>query len=376
MKIVILGLSITSSWGNGHATTFRALTRALHARGHHVVFFERDLEWYASNRDLPEPAFCRVVLFDDWSAILPRLRTDLAECDVAILGSYFTDGISAATEVLNSCAPIKAFYDIDTPITVAALRDGGAEYLSLSQVPGFDLYLSFTGGPILTELETRFGARMAVPLYCSFDPNHYFRRKPYIRYQCDLSYMGTYAPDRQAKLDELLCRPAAHLPEHKFILAGSQYPSRMLWPKNVRRIIHLSPRWHAPLYSSSRAVLNLTREKMVAAGYSPSVRLFEAAACGAPILSDSWPGLANFFAPGSEIILVTHACEVIQQLYDRDPNELDRIGAAAQARVLAEHTAERRAKQFEDYIQRASADAAAPSSKLLSAQRLETTLAR
>lgn len=351
MKIVILGLSITSSWGNGHATTFRALTRALRNRGHEIVFFERDLEWYASNRDMPEPEFCRVHIYNDWCGLLPKLRRELADCDVAMLGSYFPDGRVAADEILDSSVQVKTFYDIDTPITLNYLRSGGAEYLSLSQVPGFDIYFSFTGGNILEELEQKFGAQRAVPLYCSFDPERYFRRRRYVRYACDLSYMGTYAPDRQSKLQELLCKPAERLPNCKFIVAGPQYPRGYSWPKNVRRIIHLSPRWHAPLYSSSRIVLNLTRERMVAAGYSPSVRLFEAAACAAPILSDTWPGIETFLVPNQEIILVQSWEDVVRQLRDRDAKELEIIGDQAQARVLSEHTSERRSQQFERYVE-------------------------
>src|ERR1041385_8833136 len=326
MKIVIFGLSITSSWGNGHATTFRALSRALHDRGHRIVFYERDLEWYASNRDLPEPHYCDVCTYERWPEVLPKARRDLADCDVVIVGSYFPDGLRAIDAVLDSYAPVKAFYDIDTPITVSQLRAGDASYLARKQVPGFDLYFSFTGGPMLTELEAQFGARRAVPLYCSVDAKHHDRRKTYRRYTCDLSYMGTYAQDRQAKLQELLCEPARRLPEARFIVAGPQYPKAFRWPKNVRRITHLSPHWHPGLYSSSRLVLNLTRKEMVEAGYSPSVRLFEAAACGAAIVSDSWPGLEAFFQPKQEILLANHVSDVIGYLRDIDQAELSTIG--------------------------------------------------
>jgi len=350
LKLVIFGLSITSSWGNGHATTFRALARALHARGHSLVFFERDQEWYASNRDLPHPDFCEVQLYDDWEKSLSIVRRQLADCDVALVGSYFPDSIRAIEEVLESKAAVKAFYDIDTPITVSQLRDGGADYLRLDQIPGFDLYFSFTGGRLLCELENRFGARNAVPLYCSFDPQRYYPRGRFRRYACDLSYMGTYAPDRQTKLERLFCQPARDLPNMKFLLAGPQYPKRLRWPQNVRRITHLSPRWHAHLYSSSRLVLNLTRKEMVAAGYSPSVRLFEAAACGAAIVSDNWPGLETFFAPRREILLADSSADVIEYLKDTSPSGLPAIGRRAQERVLAEHSSSHRAEQFEAYV--------------------------
>jgi spore maturation protein CgeB len=354
VKIVIFGLSITSSWGNGHATTFRALARALHARGHRIVFFERDLEWYASNRDLPDPDFCTVRVFEHWKQELPKVRRELADCDVAVVGSYFPDGIPAIEEVLNSSAAVKGFYDIDTPITVAGLRQrGGTEYLRLDQVPGFDVYFSFTGGPMLRELEARFGAVRAVALYCSFDPAQYRRWPAHKRFVSDFSYMGTYAPDRQPKVEELLVVPARELRRNKFLLAGPQYPKNIRWPANVRRITHLNPRWHAHFYSSSRLTLNVTRRDMVLAGYSPSVRLFEAAACGAAIVSDNWPGLETFFVPGEEILLPVGGDDVVRYLTGYDELELRRIGDRAQQRVLAEHTSERRAREFEACLEHA-----------------------
>ncbi len=353
MKIVIFGLSITSSWGNGHATTFRALCSALHARGHDIVFFEHDLEWYASNRDLPHPGFCRVRIYDQWAEVAAAARSELSTADVAVVGSYFPDGIVAADTVLDSAVPVKAFYDIDTPITVAALRErGNTEYLRAEQIPGFDLYFSFTGGPMLRELEQRFGAPCAVPLYCSFDPDQYHPYPPHKRYAADFSYMGTYAPDRQPKIEEWFCEVARRLPQRKFLLAGPQYPKSLRWPANVRRITHLNPRWHARFYSSSRLTLNVTRRDMVLAGYSPSVRLFEAAACGIPIVSDNWPGLDTFFEPQREILLPACAADVVRYLTDYDDCGLRRIGEQARARVVAEHTSATRARQFEEALER------------------------
>ncbi len=356
MKIVIFGLSITSSWGNGHATTFRALAKALNARGHRIVFFERNLEWYASNRDCPEPPFCDVRLYEEWQEALPVVRDELRHADVAVLGSYFPDGLQAADEILDSNACVKAFYDIDTPVTMAALRQyGKAEYLSSWQIPGFDVYFSFTGGPILRELRERFGVRRAFPLYCSFDPQEYRRFRVNRRFACDLSYMGTYASDRQPTLEELLCTPARYLPRQNFMVAGPQYPKSIRWPENVRRIVHLNPRWHGRFYSSSRFTLNVTRRDMVQAGYSPSVRLFEAAACGATMISDNWPGLESFFVPGREILIPADHREVLRYLTEMGDAERQRIGDAAQARVLAEHTSEYRALQFENEVAAAMA---------------------
>ena len=350
MKIVICGLSITSSWGNGHATTYRALVRALHARGHEIVFFERDLEWYASNRDMPEPPFCRIHIYERWQDIQALLRRELADADVALVGSYFPDSADAIATVLASNAAVKTFYDIDTPITVSKLRAGEAEYLTREQLKGFDIYFSFTGGPMLRELEEKFGAKRAVPLYCSFDPDRYRMSEPDARFRCDLSYMGTYAADRQPKLEQLLCEPASELADKTVIVAGPHYPSDICWPKNVKRIIHLEPKLHPPFYSSSRFTLNLTRKDMIHAGYSPSVRLFEAAGCGAAIISDTWHGIETFFTPGKEILLADSAHSVITYLSDLTQSEARAIGFRAQERVIAEHSAEKRALQFEDFV--------------------------
>lgn len=347
MKLIVFGLSITSSWGNGHATTFRALCEALHRRGHTVVFFEHNLEWYQNNRDLPEPPYCDVNVFERWEEILPTVLAELRDSDVAMVGSYFPDGIAALDEMLNSNVPVKTFYDIDTPVTVRNLIEHGqADYLLKQHLPELDIYFSFTGGPMLERLTQDLGTPFAVPLYCSVDPEKH-RELPDARFECDMSYMGTYAPDRQAKIEELLCGPARLLPQHKFIVAGPQYPAEITWPANVERIMHLNPRYHAGLYSSSRITLNVTRREMVMAGYSPSVRLFEAAACGATIASDNWPGLETFFSPGREILLSTGSADVVRYLRDYDAAELRRIGCAARERILANHTSDVRAQEFE-----------------------------
>jgi len=350
VKIVVLGLSITSSWGNGHATTFRSLLGALAARGHRIVFFEKDQEWYADNRDLPNPGFCDLRIYQSWRVGRAHVAREMRDADVVLVGSYFPDGIEAINLVLSSAAPVTAFYDIDTPITVSKLRGGSAEYIRSDQIAGFDLYLSFTGGPLLQELRSEFGAQCALPLYCSVDPKNYRVLENHARYRCDFSYMGTYAPDRQSKLENLFCETAQRLPNRRFLVAGAQYPKTIHWPKNVRRITHLNPEWHAAFYSSSLVTLNLTREQMVLAGFSPSVRLFEAAACACTIVSDIWQGIETFFEPGKEILLAQSVEDVVKFLTDLSVKELKRVGEDARERVMAEHTSAVRAIQFEEYV--------------------------
>jgi spore maturation protein CgeB len=347
LKIVILGLSLTSSWGNGHATTYRSLVKELAARGHRVLFLERNLEWYAANRDLPKPPYCRLALYDTTSQLKERFRKAVQNADLVIVGSYVPDGIELGEWVTRTASGATAFYDIDTPVTIARLEAGGLEYLSAPLVSRYSMYLSFTGGPILQRLERQYGARMARPLYCSVDESLYFPEGQQIRW--DLGYMGTYSEDRQPALDELLLRPARAWDKGTFVVAGPQYPKSIRWPKNVKRRTHLEPKRHRAFYNQQRFTLNITRQQMIRAGYSPSVRLFEAAACGTPIISDAWAGIEEFFEPGRELLLASSAEQVLRYLTDISEDQRKSIGAAARAKVLGLHTARHRAAELERY---------------------------
>ncbi|HEV2734087.1 MAG TPA: glycosyltransferase [Longimicrobiaceae bacterium] len=351
MKLVVFGLSISSSWGNGHATTYRALLRAFAARGHEVVFYEWDAPWYRENRDFPRPEFCRLVLYRDWNGVAAEALADAREADAVLVGSYVKDGPRVVDELAEAGVDPLFFYDIDTPVTVSALRGGGAEYLRPDQVGIFTRYFSFTGGPFLHEvLEAELGAREAVPLYCSVDPERYRPVAADPELACELGYMVTYAPDRQPVVERFLLDVARRLPERGFVVAGPQYPEDVAWPGNVRHLHHLPPDRHPAFYSSAAWQLNATRADMVAAGWSPSVRLFEAAACGAAMISDRWPGIDRFFTPGREILLPESTDEVVAILRGTHPDDRRAIGEAARARVLAEHTAEHRAEELESLL--------------------------
>jgi spore maturation protein CgeB len=349
LRIVVFGLSITSSWGNGHATTYRALLRQLAARGHRITFFERDVEWYRENRDLAEADYCDIRLYEGVDELVSRYGAIVAQSDVVIIGSYVPDGILVTRWLLEQAKGLTAFYDIDTPVTVADLRTGRCEYLDRRAIPKFDLYLSFTGGPILTQIEDEFGAKCARLLACSVDLSFYYPApKRFERWQ--LGYLGTYSADRQPKLQELLVRPAQEFPDKTFAVAGSLYPEDLTWPANVDRIDHLPPSEHRQFYNSQKFTLNVTRQDMVTAGYSPSVRLFEAAACGTPIISDRWAGLESFFEPGREILIADNADDCCRFMRDCGATEWLAISRKARERVLAEHSAAQRARQLEAYI--------------------------
>jgi len=358
MKLVVLGLSLGSSWGNGHATTYRALLGAFAARGHDIMFLEREVPWYAgAHRDLVDPDYCRLVYYRDL-ADLADFRQQIAGADAVIVGSYVPDGVEVGRFVQRHARGVTAFYDIDTPVTLAKLARGDHEYLSPELISGFDLYLSFTGGPTLERIERELGSPAARALYCSVDDAVYRPLGGEPRW--DLTYLGTYSEDRQPTLERLLIEPARRCPERRFAVAGPQYPDHVDWPDNVERIDHLPPADHAAFYSASRMTLNVTRADMIAAGWSPSVRLFEAAACGTPILSDRWDGLDELFRPGTEILLADTSDEAVAAL-ERDCKA---IGAAARARVLSAHSARHRAAELEAHLSQARKSRAVPAGRV------------
>lgn len=345
MNLVVFGLTISSSWGNGHATLWRGLCKALARRGHRVVFFERDVPYYAGARDLCDIPNGQLVLYPDWDSVRAQARDALRDADVAIVTSYCPDGV-AATGLLDAGSALKVFYDLDTPVTLARLAQGDTPpYLGPRALADFDLVLSYTGGQALSALRDRLGARRVAPLYGHVDPDIHCPAAPQPHYRAALSYLGTYSSDRQSGLERLFIDPARQCPQSRFLIGGAQYPDAFPWSSNIYFVRHLPPGEHPAFFCSSRLTLNVTRAPMAAMGWCPSGRLFEAAACGTPLLTDRWEGLEQFFKPGSEIISADSTEEALAAL-DTDDAELTRIARAARERVLTEHSSERRADQL------------------------------
>jgi spore maturation protein CgeB len=350
MTIVVFGLAISSGWGNGHATLWRGLCRALGARGHRVTFFERDVPYYAAHRDVLDPEGCDLVLYDSWHAISSAARRVVDDADVGMVTSYCPDAGAACELLLDSRARLKLFYDLDTPVTLDRLSRGEqVEYVPACGLGPFDLVLSYAGGRALDELRSRLGARVVAPLYGSVDPDVHRPVGTTHEPRWAMSYLGTYSPDRQSALDELFLGAARRRPTLRFSIAGSMYPGDFPWLPNVHYLAHLPPTAHAGFYSSSNATLNVTRGPMAEIGYCPSGRLFEAAACGTPTITDRWPGIETFFEPEREILVADTTDDTLAAL-DMDPQIREGIGRAARARTLAEHTAARRAVDLERAI--------------------------
>ena len=356
MKLVIFGLTISSSWGNGHATIWRGLLKALIRRGHEISFFERDVPYYAQHRDLTELPGGELIFYDDWEAIVPAAKRHISDADVAMVTSYCPDGIAASDLVLCSNVGVKAFYDLDTPVTLEHLQEGKKlSYVGPRGLRDFDLVLSYTGGLSLRALQEKLGARRVAPLYGSVDPETHFPVSAVEAYRGDLSYLGTYAADRQRKLEQLLIEPARRMPEKRFVIGGAQYPAEFPWTDNIFFVRHLPPPEHPAFFCSSRLTLNVTRQAMAETGYCPSGRLFEAATCGTAILSDWWEGLDTFFKPGKEILVARTVEDAISAL-QLPVEELRKVAEAARERALNEHTAEKRAAHLECILQNTGGD--------------------
>jgi spore maturation protein CgeB len=341
MKVVILGLSLSSSWGNGHATTWRAIAKGLAQLGHESLFLERRQPWYLANQDLADPWYCKLAFYDELSELRSLWREQIVDADLVIVGSYVPDGVRVLDIALDIAKGAVTFYDIDTPVTLSALRGGQSTYIAPRQIMQLHTYFSFAGGATLLALREEFGARRAEALYCCADPEIY--RPTGEPYAWDVGYLGTYSEDRQPMLERLLIEPALRLPNRRFVVAGPQYPASIRWPSNVDRIEHLPPAEHPSFYSRLRFALNVTRADMVRAGWSPSVRIFEAACCASAIVSDPWPGLDEVFRPESEILVRDSSEEMTRLIEECDPRA---IGERARRRAMRDHTGLNRARKL------------------------------
>jgi spore maturation protein CgeB len=345
MRVVFLGLSVTSRLGNQHAIHYRALMRELDARGHDAVFLERDVPWYASARDLPDPPFGRTYLYSSVGDLRARFAAEVRGANLVVVGSCVPEGVAVGGWVCDTARGTTAFYDFNTPGTLARLERGDCRYISTALIPRYDMYLSFAGGAALERLERRFGARQACAFYPVVDPFRYRPRRMEAKW--DLGYLGPYSDARQPQLEALLLDPARKLRDSEFVVAGREYPPDLAWPENVERLEHVPPPKHPAFYAAQRWTLNITGGRTRRAEWAPSVRLFQAAACGIPVISERCDGLEQLFADGKEILIADRPSDVVEAIWDMPDDQRRAIGGRARRRVLAEHTPARRIDQLE-----------------------------
>lgn len=349
LNIVVIGLSITSAWGNCHAPIYRSLIKGLSRDGHKILFLEWDAPWYRPHRDMPNPDYCGVGIYDSLETLQVKYGKAICEADIVIVGSYTYEGIQVGRWVIENAQGLKAFYDLDTPVTVVRLRNGGCGYLAADLIPKYDIYLSSSGGLELEKFRVAYGAKRIYSLYCSVDPDQYYPEVRVRKYT--LAYLGNYVPDRHATLERYLVDPARHYSDRCFSVVGANYPGGIRWPSNVEYVEYLQPKRHREFYARQQFALNVTRPDAVAWGYSPSIRLLEAAACGVPVISDYWMGLETFFKPGVEIITVQSTIEIMEILEKYTPEECRALGEMARGRILKSHTCDQRAREFVGFLE-------------------------
>ena len=349
MKIAIFGSSLVSSYWNGAATYYRGIVRALAARGHALVFLEPDAYGRQQHRDLEDPPWAEVVVWEPTTERARELVASVAGHDVVVKASgvgVLDAELEAAVAALEG--PTRIFWDVDAPATLTRLEQDPRDPLR-RLVPQYDLVLTYGGGDAVVERYLALGAAACVPIYNAVDPETHHPAAPDERFDADLVFLGNRLPDRERRVEEFFLAAAARAPHRSFVLGGSGWSDKPL-PANVRLLGHVGSAEHNALNSTPLAVLNITRDSMVENGWSPATRVFEAAGAGACLITDHWRGVELFLEPGREILVARDGVDVAGHIEELEPERARAIGAAARDRVLREHTYDLRAEQVETLL--------------------------
>ena len=349
MRIAFFGSSLVSAYWNGACTYYRGIVRALDARGHRVTFYEPDAFDRQAHRDIDDPPWAEVVVYEPRDERAVReVVAGAAEADVVVKAS----GVGVFDAVLEQAVAelegpeTRIFWDVDAPATLGALEDDPENPLR-ELVPAYEMVFTYGGGQPVIDRYLALGARSCTPVYNALDPETHHPEPPRPELACDLAFLGNRLPDREARVEEFFFRAVEARPQRTFLLGGNGWDDRVAGLGNVRYLGHVPPGDHNALNRSALAVLNVSRESMAANGWSPATRVFEAAGAGACLVTDEWQGVEDFLAPGEEVLVASDGGEVAALLDDLDPNRARAIGDAALERVLAEHTYDRRAEQVE-----------------------------
>ena len=348
LHIAFFGSSLVSAYWNGAATYYRGLLRALAARGHRITFYEPDAFDRQRHRDMPDPAWARVVVYANHEAALSRALAEAAEADVLVKASgvgVFDEALEAAVAALRAPGRQTVFWDVDAPATLERVRiDPDDPFRAV--IPTYDLILTYGGGTPVVEAYEALGARACVPIYNALDPDTHHPEPPDPRFDAELAFVGNRLPDREARVDEYFFRAAEAAPGLRFLLGGSGWHDRTL-PSNVRYLGHVYTRDHNTINGTPLAVLNVSRESMARVGFSPATRLFEVAGAGGCLITDAWEGIEAFLEPGREVLVAQDGGEVADLVRGLTREHARRIGAAARRRLLAAHTYAHRAAEVE-----------------------------
>jgi spore maturation protein CgeB len=348
LNIAFFGSSLVSAYWNGAATYYRGIIRALHDEGHQITFYEPDAYERQRHRDIPDPPWARVVVYSSVSeAAVYRALEESRGADLIVKASgvgVFDDLLERAVLQSRRAGALVVFWDVDAPATLdRVLRNPNDPFRAL--IPGYDLILTYGGGPPVVNAYTALGAQACIPIYNALDPSTHYPVAPEARFAAELGFLGNRMPDREARVEEFFFHAATGAPECRFLLCGNGWHDRPL-PGNVTYLGHVYTYDHNAFNCSSRAILNVNRSSMARYGFSPPTRIFEAAGAGACLITDAWEGIEGFLEPEREVIVVHDGDELIQRLRALTPEQARTIGATARSRLLAEHTYKHRAEQL------------------------------
>ena len=353
MNIAFFGSSLVSAYWNGAATYYRGILRAMHSRGHRITFYEPDAYDRQRHRDIDDPPYAKVVIYDpaDDRAVQRCLdeARDQAELVVKASGvGVLDDYLEARVAAMQAPQRIVAFWDVDAPATLDRVQDDEDDPFRQA-IPAYDLVLTYGGGQPVIDAYTALGAQRCVPIYNALDPSTHFPVDPDRRFDADLAFLGNRLPDREARVEAFFLEPAKALSDKRLLLGGSGWEDKPM-PDNVRRIGHVGTSDHNAFNCTPLAVLNISRESMARYGFSPATRVFEAAGAGACLITDAWTGLEQFLEPGTEVLVARSGDEVVEHLRCLTPPRAKAIGRAAHQRVVNHHTYDHRAAWLEQVL--------------------------
>lgn len=351
LKIAFFGSSIVSAYWNGAATYYRGIVKALNKMGHEVTFYEPDIYERQKHRDIEDPDWCKVVVYEKDQEVLENHLDEASKADVIIKAS----GVGAFDEFLEEeIADMKTeqnivvFWDVDAPATLDRIENDVNDPFN-KQIPKYDFILTYGGGQPVIDAYERNGAKKCVPIYNALDTETHFPVEADTKFFGTLAFLGNRLPDREKRVEEFFIKPAQNLPKQKFLIGGSGWGDKEM-PENIEYLGHVYTKDHNAFNCTPMAVLNISRDSMAKYGFSPATRVFEAAGAGACIITDYWEGIDTFFEPGKEILVAKSGEEVEKILAELTPEMAKEIGDAAYKKVLDAHTYEHRAELLEEVI--------------------------
>jgi len=350
-RISFFGSSLVSAYWNGAATYYRGIVRALHARGYDVTFYEPDAYERQQHRDIDDPDWARVVVYEPTEeGVFGAIR---AGCGADIIVK--TSGVGVFDELLEAAVlayrrpgAMTIFWDVDAPATLDRVQQNPNDAFR-ALIPQYDLILTYGGGEPVVRGYAACGARACVPIYNALDPDthHPTARDP--RFRGHLGFLGNRLPDREARVEEFFLRAASLAPHRRFVIGGSGWDDKAM-PPNVAYVGHVFTRDHNAFNCTPLAVLNISRDSMARYGFSPATRVFEAAGAAACLITDAWEGIEQFLEPNREVLVASSGDEVAALVNDLTAARANEIGAAAMGRVRGEHTYAHRVQQVESLL--------------------------